>query len=442
MRNFGGGMMKQLLAIVFLIFIGANSMGQSHVPVVADSVTRSPLGNASAFNKKGRFIGMSNSRGKVYCASVNDYPLTVRYLGFFEKVIPTPDVDTVFMQETAAELPEVVVESRQHKMLHVLAYVREYSTLTSYTDTVTMFREKMVDFMLPGDEADAKKGWRCPRVLNSKSYYRFTNSLGLDSVSDRCNHHFTWSDWIGLTPPIQIPAGLRNREVGSDTIFGKYSPTEIWVKNGDRFSIDINVLADTTSRKWVPNISSFFRNDDLDFEQFRLRLNYSDVVSDYIAPLDITGFSFNIESRGRGHRMFRFNRHDQPFFVATYTEVYILDKEYITMKEAKKWEKGTFDAEAVEILEPADAPELQPDILALIDRVAHMETDKVRRSIAPDRRLLGRNVRKENFGIGYRALSLLKQLTGITLYKSHKNANNNWKEFLESQRKRNSKRTD
>ncbi|MDE6805737.1 MAG: hypothetical protein K2J05_02910, partial [Muribaculaceae bacterium] len=42
-------------------------------------------------------------------------------------------------------LPEFVVESNENKYLHVLAYVREYSTLSTYTDTIFMFREKMVD---------------------------------------------------------------------------------------------------------------------------------------------------------------------------------------------------------------------------------------------------------------------------------------------------------
>lgn len=34
--------------------------------------------------------------------------------------------------------------------------------------------------------------------------------------------------------------------------------------------------------------------------------------------------------------MFRFNRNDEPFFVNTFAEVYILDKEYITVKEARR----------------------------------------------------------------------------------------------------------
>lgn len=328
-------------------------------------------------------------------------------------------------------LPEVVVEARQKKMLHILAYVREYSSLSSYTDTITMFREKMVDFMLLTNKRLHFKGWRYPRSLKARSYYRYTNSNGLDSVSDRCNHHFSWSDWIGMIPTTPIPAKITNVDKGIDTIYGKYIPTEIWIRNGDRLSLDINVLADTDSRKWVPNISHFFRKGDTEFEQFRLRLSYDNLLGKDLSPSDLTGYSFTIESRGRGRGMFQFNRHDQPIFVATYAEVYILDKEYISVKEAKKWDNWNFSLDELEILEPLEAPDLDSATMALIDRVNNIDVDKVRLNTQPDERLISRNVRRCNFGIGHRALSLLKQLTGITYYKSHKNFKRRWNDFRE-----------
>ncbi|MCM1356686.1 MAG: carboxypeptidase-like regulatory domain-containing protein [Staphylococcus sp.] len=405
--------------------------------VVADSLTRSPLANASVFDSKGKFIGTGNIAGVVSCASETDYPLTIRYMGFHERLVPEVTADTVFLRENISELPEVVVEAKQKKMLHILAYVREYSTLATYTDTVAMFREKMVDFMLPSAPGTSVKGWRLPRVLNSKSYYHFTNADGLDSVSDRCNHHFSWTDWIGIPPVAAIPQSLVGIVSGMDTIHGKYSAAEIWYRNGDRMSIDVDVIADTISRRWAPNASSFFKNDNVSFERFGLRFNYGDVVSDRIGALDLTGYSFNIESRGRGHGMFQFHRYDRPFFVTTYTEVYILDKEYISVKEAKKWQNRKFDSDAIAIYEPMEAPELQPSVLALIDRVKGIDSDHVRLSLAPDYRLKSRNVVKRNFHIGRRALFVLKQVTGITYFKSHKNFNRRWKQFTREQINRN-----
>ena len=82
----------------------------------------------------------------------------------------------------AMDLPEVLVESRKNSVLHILAYLREYSTMTTYSDTVFMFREKIVDYMLPVGRKSKFHGWTKPRMLTSKSYYRFSNHNGLDSI--------------------------------------------------------------------------------------------------------------------------------------------------------------------------------------------------------------------------------------------------------------------
>ncbi|MDE6271272.1 MAG: carboxypeptidase-like regulatory domain-containing protein, partial [Muribaculaceae bacterium] len=349
---------------------------QARTAVVADSTTRFPLPNASVFDRHGRAVGVSGRNGRLPVIAPESYPLTVRYLGFMERVVPASSADTVFMQENVAELPEMVVE-RRARMLHVLAYVREYSTLTTYSDTVSLFREKMVDYMLPPDDRAKFRGWKRPRVIASKSFYRFSNSLGLDSVSSKSNHHFSWSDWIGLAPSASLPQGVRGVEAGTDTVSGRYAPREIWMRSGDRLIVDVDVLADTLSRKWVPNLTAFF-NKGVDFDRFNVRFNYDYVDADTVALHDVSGFTFNIESNGRGHDMFMFNKVYEPLFVSTYGEVYILDKEYITVKEARQWEKRRFDKEEVAILVPQEAPELQPAVLALVERVNAVDNDKVR----------------------------------------------------------------
>ncbi len=432
--------LRILIMLIVWAFVVFNGRMQMHCMVVADSITRCPLPNASVFNKTGTFIGTGKSNGNITCAAPSDYPITIRYMGYNEITVPYESMDTIFLKENISELPEVIVEAKQKMFLHILAYVREYSTLLSYTDTITMFREKMVDFMLPNDDKSRFKGWRNPRVLNSRSYYHFTNAFGLDSVSDRCNQHFTWSDWIGIFPKAHVPDKIMGVENGVDTVFGKYSPTEIWLKNAGRLTLDIDVLADTTRRKWVPNISSFFKKDGTDFERFRIKLNYNNFLETEIGPVNLSGYSFNIESRGRGRGMFMFGHYDQPFFVTTYTEVYILDREFISLKEAKQWDKRKFLADEIEIFEPMEAPELHHSILAIIDRVNRIDSDQVRLSLEPDYRLMSRNVSKRNFGIGYRALSMLKQLTGISYYKSHKNFNRRWNEFRDNWKNRDSKR--
>ena len=427
-------MLKRVAIYIMLLFSIALAEGKMSYIVVADSVTRMPLPNASVYDRNGKAVGMGDGKGRIHGIRTLSYPLTIRYVGFKDKKV-LAGADTVFLQEDFSDLPEFVVESRRQKFLHILAYVREYSTLSSYTDTIFLFREKMVDFMLPTDRKMRFKGWNLPRILTSRSYVRFSNANGLDSVSDAVRHHFSWSDWMELPPGMKLPAKLRNVRIGQDTVCGKYSPAEIWSRDKGHVSVGINVLADMDSRRWVPNFSGFF-SQNVDFEKFRMSADYDNVIADSITSFDIVGYSYHIESNGRGRDMFMFHKVDEPFFVSTEADVYVLDKEFITVKEAKKWYAWKFDEEEIDIYEPQDAPALAPDIRRLIARVDNIDRNRVRLDFTPDRRYVSQIDSRKNFTIGHRALNILKQVTGISYFKSHRNFNRRWDEFRKSRNKK------
>ncbi|MDE6327496.1 MAG: hypothetical protein K2L91_03110 [Duncaniella sp.] len=433
--------LRPLLTFCLLLISTITVTGHTHDIVVADKNSLTPLSGASLFDRKGHLLGICDHNGRIPGTLRPDKPVTIRCMGYEETTLKLPAYgDTIFMQEVINQLPEVVIESHSHKLLHTLAYVREYSTLSTFTDTIFLFREKMVDFMLPPeDKPHHFKGWQIPRILNSQSYYHFTNHQGLDSVSDCCNHHFSWADWVGLPPASKIPDKLINNDNSTHIIRGQYSPTEVWVKNSDRLSIEVNVLADTMSRRWVPGILRFFR-DNIDFEQLRLQFNYTDVVQKTISPSDLTGYSFSIESNGRGRGLFRFNHPDESFFVSTYAEVYILDKEYITAKEARKWGKIIPSPDQFTIHEPANAPELPPAIRHLVERVNNVDKEQARLSLSPDQRLAGRKVVRQH--IGQRLLQLFKTATGISRAKMNRHLNRQWDEFRDDRKKKNASRHD
>lgn len=428
---------RAIVLLSVLISVAMECEGSQLRAVIVDAVSGMPLSGASVFDCEGKFIATNGADGRLPYVNPDSYPLTIRYIGFAETVVSDVRADSIRMQEYVTELPEVLVGTRRHKVLHMLAYVREYSTLTTYSDTVFLFREKMVDYMLPSEKNRRFAGWRNPRVLSSKSYYRFTNASGLDSVSDRCNQHFSWTDWVGIAPKTELPANLRAMESGTDTLRGKYSATEVWRKSGSRVSLDVNVLADTTSRKWVPNLGAFFRGN-VDFEQFRLKLKYDNVAGDSVLPIDLSGYSFNIESNGRGRGMFMFNKADEPFFVSTYGEVYVIDKEYITLKDARAWERRKAGSYDIAIYEPAEAPELQPAVQMLIDRVNGMDHDEIRLGLAPDKRLAGRKVEKVNFGKA--VLKRLKGMLGIDHAIGSRKMKKSWRKFTNDRVERNNSR--
>lgn len=292
-------------------------------------------------------------------------------------------------------LPEFVYTPGEPRALHILAFVRDSSSLTTYTDTVILFREKWVDFMLPERPTKKISQWRRPRVLTTKSYYRFKDYGGLDSVSDKCSHHFSWSDWIGMIKPVRIPAGIGHGEVAADTLRGRYRPYEIWHSDSDAVTLKANVLADTIARRWVPDISLFFR-DDIDFDEFKVNFTFSIPEDGIVRSRDIEKIDCKILSQGRGHPLFNFHKPDRPFFVETYSQVYIIDKAYISIDEAKEWEK--VDLRSLSLRPPSDiVPDKSAEALALIARVEGIDHDGSRLDIRPDSRL-GRPKPKRNFG--------------------------------------------
>jgi len=127
----------------------------------------------------------------------------------------------------------------------------------------------------------------------------------------------------------------------------------------------------------------------------------------------------------------------QSFYVTTDAEVYIMDKEYVTTKEARQWYKRRFYKSQTAFYISLDAPPLSLSIETLIDRVNNIDKDSLRLDLVPDHHLMAKHDSRKNFRIGNRALAILKQLTGISAYKSNRNNNNVWNNFKKKWTKRN-----
>ncbi len=287
----------------------------------------------------------------------------------------------------AIDLDEVVVESAKRPVLHMLAYVREYSTLSTYDDTVRLFREKYVDFMLPPDNWKKHAGWTRPRPLASRSYYRFTDAHGKDSVSDAFPEHFSWSDWTSIFRRRDLHPRLRGIREGTDTLPGRYGAAEIWRREGDRIDITVDLLADPVARSWIPSMAGFL-DGDIDFQRLKVHYRLDNIDDAGLSARDISCVTYEIESDGRGRNLSRLLKTGggKPC-VTTRCDIYIIDKEYISAKEAREWERGIGRAGDIEILPPPEAPELSPQTIELMARVDNLDRDAVRLAREADRRL-------------------------------------------------------
>ncbi|MCM1004841.1 MAG: hypothetical protein NC402_00930 [Prevotella sp.] len=380
--------MVRITAIILLILCVLPLQAQKKTTTITDAATGLPLARASIFDRKGNLIGVCNDDGTLPFVFEEVYPLTIRYMGYNPATIRTPRTPVVRLTETIQSLPEVTVNPGRQEVLHLTGYMREYSTLTSYTDTVTLFREKMVDFMIPTSRAKHYRGWLNPRILNVRSYYRFANPYGPDSVSNYFSRHFSWADWVGIADEIYVPKKLRTTEAQADTLPGRYGTASRWQRCGDDYSVYVDILADSTNRQWVPAIESYMHGQ-AEFDKFNVHYRFGDVQHGIIRGGDLQSMSFNIESTGRGRSIFQVFKKDEPYFVSTYAELYITDKEYLTVKQAREQEKNPPEAAEVNILAPAAAPALQPQIQELIARVEAIDHIQRRINLQPDKRLAG-----------------------------------------------------
>lgn len=389
---------KRICCLIILTLLSTVTLTAKESPVtVVDSLSKLPVGGASIFDNRGNFIDVTDNSGRMPLISPESYPLTIRCIGYESLVVEEP-TKKVGLVRNVYSLPEVTVLEGKDVYVHLLGYVREYSVLSTYNDSINLFREKWVDFMIPTNPDSKFKGWSSPRILSTKSYYHYTNIYGLDSVADRSQHHFSWSDWIGVKDRIPLPESLRKSEAGVDSVEGHYNWKEIWERSDKRINISVDVLADTTNLSWIPNTSGFFKGN-IDFDMFKLRYVYSDNDSAKLNVSDLQAISFNIDSRGRGRNMFMFNPVGMPFFVQTYGEIYIADKEYIRKKDAKKWQDYKFDEEIFEEIGlPADVPPLSEDTRNLIARVENINHIDRQLMIKPDPILIGPERKKLNTG--------------------------------------------
>lgn len=190
-----------------------------------------------------------------------------------------------------------------------------------------------------------------------------------------------------------MPETLKGQETAEATVGGRHGPAAVWRRNGDDISLEIDILADERNARWAPGLYGFVKNG-LDIRRMNLKYLFSGVGSDTILADDIARMSFSIESNGRGRNLNLFFRTSDPVYVDTYAEIYMTDKEYISVPEAKRWEKALPRNGGIGFFPPPDAPELQPAIRSIVERVEAIDYSALRLNEKPDSRYAGKNLDK------------------------------------------------
>ena len=107
-------------------------------------IDKYPFAEGICVRQKGNLIGICSDVGELPYVARSSYPISIRYMGYATSTVDKPGQDKVFLKEMAYDLPEMTVNSRDHQVLHLTGYVREYSTLSTYTDTVLLFSRRQL----------------------------------------------------------------------------------------------------------------------------------------------------------------------------------------------------------------------------------------------------------------------------------------------------------
>ena len=346
--------MKRLLflIIVFSLF---------YHPVVAqqrviDAIDKSPVSAASIFDAAGNMVGITLSDGTFTEIPESAYPITLRCIGYEQLVIESSEDEINEMNQTVYELDEFVVTPVKRNILKQTFYIREYFSINTQRDTVTVFIEYMADRFTPVSK-DAR--FNSPlRILSTRSYSRYKIE-DTDSV---------YADAETLFPSMLSVLNLNNDQVVAQDSFkdqiktdklyevtGKSGMSLIQKQNTQTFTTIEDVLAgkeDHSISLWPLKLLGF----NIELQQLYLTHAYRVNDEGVYFPKDLIEASFVMEADGTGKKIRKFLNTEKPVDIRSMVELYIVDRDYFSKEEAKKEYRNR--PENVKFVIPSTVPPL------------------------------------------------------------------------------------
>lgn len=360
--------MKKAFSIIVSVSILLGTFDANAFRLV-DTETKAPLPLASITDHSGNVVGMTDKSGVIPELQKDSYPITFNYMGYASLQILKPAEDDVKMIQQEYELPEIVISPGARPLLHLTGYMREITSVLGSSDSVTIFKESVVDFLVPVEKTKIK-GWNKARELASKTYVRMSNSSGLDSVSTSHEYEFMlWGNRKSLIPSAaKIPEKFKVAEVAYDTIMGKYYPKIIWWKNGDVTRWYGDALANEKNHLTSPWALKLF-GLTTDVTEISENYVFDTPDGDFIRPTDLRQVSVTIDMLAKGKLFKKTFDSSSPVNVRTYMELYLTDREFLSEEDGKSLKKEIPTIESSDILAPTNANPLHPAIIRTVERI-------------------------------------------------------------------------
>lgn len=360
--------MKKAFSIIVSVTILLGAFDANAFRLV-DAETKAPLPLASITDRSGNVVGMTDKSGVIPELQKDRYPITFNYMGYASLQILKPAEDDVKMILQEYELPELVISPGARPLLHLTGYMREVASVLSSSDSVNIFKESVVDFLVPVEKTKVK-GWKKARELASKTYVRMSNSSGLDSVSTNHEYEFMlWGNRKSLIPSTaEIPEKFKGAEVACDTVMGKYYPKIIRWKNRDVTRWHGDALANEKNHVTSPWALKLF-GLTTDVTEISENFVFETPDSDFIGPSDLRQVSITIDMLAKGKLFKKTFDSSSPVNVRTYMELYLTDREFLSEEEGKSLKKEIPTIDSSDILAPTNANPLHPAIIRTVERV-------------------------------------------------------------------------
>ena len=355
--------MRKIVSVLVALCALWSVRAEERIVVVAGTDPE-PLAGATVFTRAGIIAGMTDSCGVIGGLSPNDYPLSVRYLGFKPGTAATW-TDTLRMEEETFCLDEVVVTPEDRPVLKLTLYMREYACRTIPGDTLIMFNEHMANCYIPTAKTKFR-AVRVPQIQASRCYNREATAQG-DTVylAPEFDEMLSWTDMIEF-PTKKLSEDESHYSDLPFTFMHKPEDVRGLGLGNDVYIVSRDYLAKSKNHRESPGFlkllgltTDFFRMDEAWAYRAKPEGTYY--------PEEVIYGTFNFQATIRGKLFKKLIKAKKDIDMLSYIELYVVDATPMTAAEAKADKK---DKSAVpEFVVSPLAPPLEPAIQAIVDRV-------------------------------------------------------------------------
>lgn len=333
---------------------------------LVDAETGAGLPLASVTDSRGNVVALTDKEGAIPDVPQRLFPLTFSYVGYSPVQVAALGEEDVVMTPCVYQLPDMVISPGDRPVVYLKGYMRAVTTLFGSSDSITLLKEGIVDFLIPVGKTKVK-GWNKPRELASKAYERSVNRDGLTSVRGESDYPFMiWTDKFPLLPS---DVKSNNPKVHADSVVnGKYGVKMTRRRQGDTMRVYSDGLADRENHVMSPSMLKLL-GMTTDFTDISIGYVYTLEEDGSCRPLDISQISVSLDMTIRGKLIKTAFHSDSPVDVKCYVEVYITDREYLSTDEAKYLSKHKPTLTRADVKAPAGVPPLHPALQSLVNQV-------------------------------------------------------------------------